>query len=88
MRTLGGMAVILRVVNWALIRASLLRSAPVSFMIYRNLVTFRVENISYVIISCSLISYAPHIVYETRVKISLLNNISTFNFRTDGSVPN
>ena len=85
---LGGMAVILRAVNWALIRASLLRSAPVSFMIYRNLVTFRVENISYVIISCSLISYAPHIVYETRVKISLLNNISTFNFRTDGSVRN
>ena len=35
-----------------------------------------------------LISYSPHIVYETRVKISLLKNIRTFNFRTDGSVRN
>ena len=35
-----------------------------------------------------LISYAPHIVYETRVKIPLLNNIRSFNFRTDGSVRN
>ena len=35
-----------------------------------------------------LIAYAPHIVYETRVKISLSNNIHTFNFRTDGSVRN
>ena len=35
-----------------------------------------------------LISYAPHIVYETRVKILLLKNICTFNFRTDGSVQN
>ena len=35
-----------------------------------------------------LISYAPHIVYETRVKITLLNNIRSFNFRTDGSVRN
>ena len=35
-----------------------------------------------------LISYAPHIVYETRVKMSLLNNIRSFNFRTDGSVRN
>ena len=33
-----------------------------------------------------LIWYAPPIVYETRVKISLLKNIRTFNFRTDGSV--
>ena len=33
-----------------------------------------------------LISHAPHIVYETRVKMSLLNNIRSFNFRTDGSV--
>ena len=35
-----------------------------------------------------LISYAPHIVYETRVKVSLLKNIRAFNFRTDGSVRN
>ena len=35
-----------------------------------------------------LISYAPHIVYETRVKILLLKNIRTFNFRMDGSVRN
>ena len=35
-----------------------------------------------------LILYAPHIVYETRVKISLLKNIRTFNFHTDGSVRN
>ena len=35
-----------------------------------------------------LISYAPHIVYETRAKMSLLNNIRSFNFRTDGSVRN
>ena len=35
-----------------------------------------------------LISYAPHIVYETRVKILMLKNIHTFNFRTDGSVRN
>ena len=35
-----------------------------------------------------LISHAPHIVYETRVKISLLKNIRMFNFRTDGSVRN
>ena len=37
-----------------------------------------------------LISYAPHIVhvYETRVKMSLLNNIRSFNFRTDGRVRN
>ena len=34
-----------------------------------------------------LISYAPHIVYETRVKMSL-KNIRTFIFRTDGSVRN
>ena len=42
--------------------------------IYRNLVIFRVENISYVIIfvQFQVISYAPHIVYETRVKVSLL----------------
>ena len=33
-----------------------------------------------------LISYAPHIIYETRVKVSLLKNICTFNFRADGSV--
>ena len=33
-----------------------------------------------------LISYAPHIIYETRVKISLLKNIRTFNFRMDGSI--
>ena len=55
---------------------------------YRNLVIFRVENISYVIISCSFNSYAPDIVYETRVKVSLLKNIRAFNFRTDGSVRN
>ena len=35
-----------------------------------------------------LISYAPDIVYETRVKVSLLKNIRAFNFRTDGSVRN
>ena len=35
-----------------------------------------------------LISYAPHIIYETRVKVSLLKNIRAFNFRTDGSVRN
>ena len=35
-----------------------------------------------------LISYAPHIIYETRVKVSLLKNILAFNFRTDGSVRN
>ena len=35
-----------------------------------------------------LISYAPHIVYETRVKISFLKNIRMFNVRTDGSVQN
>ena len=35
-----------------------------------------------------LISYAPHIVYETRVKISSLKNIRTFNFHTDGSIQN
>ena len=35
-----------------------------------------------------LISYAPYIVYETRVKIPLLKNIRTFNFHTDGSVRN
>ena len=35
-----------------------------------------------------LISYAPHIVYETRVKITLLNNIRSFNFRTYGSIRN
>ena len=27
-----------------------------------------------------LISYAPHIIYETRVKVSLLKNILAFNF--------
>ena len=46
-----------------------------SAYIYHNLVMFRIENIWYVIISCSLISYAPHIVYETHVKFSLLKNI-------------
>ena len=50
-------------------------------LIYRNLVIFCVKNISYVIFRAVLISYVPHIVYETRVKISLLNNIRTFNFR-------
>ena len=35
-----------------------------------------------------LISYAPQIVYETRVKISLLRNIRTLNFRMDGSIRN
>ena len=35
-----------------------------------------------------LISYAPHVIYETRVKVSLLKNIRAFNFRTDGSVRN
>ena len=35
-----------------------------------------------------LISYTPDIVYETRVKVSLLKNIRAFNFRTDGSVRN
>ena len=35
-----------------------------------------------------LISYTPHIVYETCVKISLLKSIRTFNFHTDGSVRN
>ena len=35
-----------------------------------------------------LISYAPNIIYETRVKVSLLKNIRAFNFRTDGSVRN
>ena len=35
-----------------------------------------------------LISYAPHIIYETRVKVSLLKNIRAFNIRTDGSVQN
>ena len=35
-----------------------------------------------------LISYAPDIVYKTRVKVSLLKNIRTFNFRMDGSVRN
>ena len=35
-----------------------------------------------------LISYAPHIVHETRVKVSLLKNIRAFNFRMDGSVQN
>ena len=33
-----------------------------------------------------LISYAPHIIYEARVKVSLLKNICEFNFRMDGSV--
>ena len=35
-----------------------------------------------------LISYAPHIIYETGVKVSLLKNIGVFNFRMDGSVRN
>ena len=35
-----------------------------------------------------IILYAPHIVYETPVKVSLLKNIRTFHFRTDGSVRN
>ena len=35
-----------------------------------------------------LISYASLIVYEARVKISLMKNIRTFNFRTDNSVRN
>ena len=35
-----------------------------------------------------LISYAPDIVHETRVKVSLLKNIRAFNFRTDGSIRN
>ena len=35
-----------------------------------------------------LISYAPHIIYETRVKVLLLKNIRAFNFRTDGSIRN
>ena len=35
-----------------------------------------------------LISYAPHIAYETRVKILLFNYIRSFNFRTGGSVRN
>ena len=55
---------------------------------YRNLVIFRVKNISYIIIRTVLILYAPHIVYETRVKISLLKNIRTFNFHTDSSIRN
>ena len=53
---------------------------------YRNLVIFRVENISYVINSCS--SYTPHIIYETRVKVSLLKSIHAFIFCMDGSVRN
>ena len=56
---------------------------------YRNLVIFRIENISYVIISCSFnFVPAPDIIYETRVKVSLLKNVRAFNFRTDGSVRN
>ena len=46
-----------------------------SVHMYRNLVIFPVENISYVIthvFRAFLILYAPHIVYETRVDISLL----------------
>ena len=35
-----------------------------------------------------LMSYTPHIIYETRVKVSLLKNIRAFNFRADGSVRN
>ena len=51
---------------------------------YRNLVIFSVENIS--LLRTVLISYAPHIVYETRAESSLLKNI--LNFRADGSVRN
>ena len=53
-----------------------------------TVIIFHVENILYVIISSVLILYVPHSAYETRVKISLLKNIRTFNFRTDGSVRN
>ena len=35
-----------------------------------------------------LILYASHIIYETRVKVSLLKNIRAFNFHTDGSMRN
>ena len=35
-----------------------------------------------------LISYAPDIIYETRVKVSLLENIRALNFRTDGIIRN
>ena len=33
-----------------------------------------------------LISYAPDIIFETRVKVSLLKNIRAFSFRTDSTV--
>ena len=60
---------------------------PFYALFYRNLVIFRIENISYVIISCSFnFVHSPY--YETRVKVSLLKNIRAFNFRTDGSVRN
>ena len=59
----------------------------ITLQYYRNLVIFHVENISYVIIVV-LISYAPHIMYETCVKVSLLKNIRAFNFHMDGSVRN
>ena len=56
--------------------------------IYRNLVIFRIEKFRTLLFRAVVISYAPDIIYETRVKVSLLKNIRAFNFRTDGSVRN
>ena len=60
----------------------------INMYVYRNLVIFCVENVSYVIISYSFnFVRSPYRIQNT-CEIFIVENIRTFNFHTDGSVQN